>query len=356
MKFTQNKTGLLLAILLCQSSLLVAAEDAQKPRGLPAEVIKVQAGPLTHELSAVGTLEAWESATIRPEQSGLIKAIVFEESQAVKKGDVLFELNADSYRAEVAQANARVRLSQNEYNRAEKLLARKVGSENDRDSTLAQLRVDEAQLEVAKTLLNKMTIKAPFDGVVGLRNVSPGDYVTAGQDLVQLSDITKIKVEFSLPETALSQIKKGQVVKLNIAAFPQEAFLGEIYAIAPSADPKSHSIKVKAKLENTNGQLRAGLFSTITIQLNTEDNALMIPEQAIIPNNKTFLVMRMDQQSTVSMVPVTLGIRRSGEVQIVSGISQDDVIVTAGHMKLRPGMPITPIFPKADTTASKQEG
>jgi membrane fusion protein (multidrug efflux system) len=352
--FNHKKKWLITTLLLISTTpMLVTA--AEKPRGLPAEVVKIQPEILRHELKAVGTLEAWESVIIRPEQSGLITKIKFEESHAVKQGDTLFELNADSYRAEVAQAKARVSLSLNEFKRAEKLLKKRVGSANDRDTTLAQLRVDEAQLEVARTLLKKMTIKTPFDGVIGLRNVSPGDYVTSGQDLVQLTDVSKMKVEFSLPETVLSQIKTGQIVSLNVAAYPRAEFNGEIYAISPVADARSHNIRVKAIVSNESGQLRPGLFSKISVLLSADDNALLVPEEAIIPNNGAFLVMRMDENNSVAMVPVTLGLRQGDQVQILKGVNAEDVIVTAGHLKLRPGMPITPIFPQSKNTP-KQEG
>ncbi len=348
-----KKQWLASTLLLLTSISLYSFAD-EKPRGLPAEVVKLQTQTLRHELSAVGTLEARESITVRPEQNGLITQILFNESHPVKQGDILFQLNADSYLAEVAQAKARVSLSLNEFKRAEKLLKKRVGSENDRDTTLAQLRVDEAQLEVAKTLLKKMTIKAPFDGIIGLRNVSPGDYVTSGQDLVQLTDIGEMKVEFSLPETALSQIKTGQAVSLNVSAYPLTPFSGEVYAISPIADARSHSIKVKAKVNNTSGQLRPGLFSKIQVLLSYEKDALLVPEEAIIPNNGAFLVMRMDENNSIAMVPVTLGSRQDAQVQILSGLNADDVIVTAGHLKLRPGMPITPIFPKTHDTAQKE--
>ncbi|WP_036552610.1 efflux RND transporter periplasmic adaptor subunit [Neptunomonas japonica] len=352
--FNHKKKWLITTLLLISTAPMLATA-AEKPGGLPAEVVKIQPETLRHELNAVGTLEAWESVVIRPEQNGLITKILFKESHAVKQGDTLFELNADSYRAEVSQAKARVSLSLNEFKRAEKLLKKRVGSVNDRDTTLAQLRVDEAQLEVARTLLKKMTIKTPFNGVIGLRNVSPGDYVTSGQDLVQLTDISKMKVEFSLPETTLSQIKTGQTVSLNVAAYPQAKFSGEIYAISPVADVRSHNIKIKAIVNNESGQLRPGLFSKISVLLSADNNALLVPEEAIIPNNGAFLVMRMDKNNSVAMVPVTLGLRQGDQVQILNGLNADDVIVTAGHLKLRPGMPITPIFPQPKNTP-KQEG
>ncbi len=351
-----NMRTLSLGLILLSASLTSQAAEEKKPQGLPAEVVKIQTSTLINELNAVGTLEASEQVVIRPEQSGLVTQILFTEGQKVEKGATLFELNADSYKAEVAQAQARVRLSQNEYQRADQLLKKRVGSANDRDNALAQLRVDEAQLEVAKVLLNKMTIKAPFSGVLGLRNVSAGDYVTSGEALVSLADIDEMKVEFNLPETFLSQISNGQQVQLSVAAYPDTNFTGEVFAISPLVDPRSHSVRVKARVQNPDGLLRPGLFANIRVQVGKNDQALLIPEEAIIPNNNTFLVMKVDENNTVGMVPVTLGDRKNSQVQILSGLSADDVIVTAGHIKLRPGMPITPIFPQPQTADAKQEG
>lgn len=331
--------------------------EGQKPQGLPAEVIKVEPSTLIQELQAVGTLEAWESVVIRPEQAGIVSKIGFNEGQSVEEGSTLFALDADTYEAQVGQARARVKLSQLEYKRAEQLHKKRVGSANDRDSTLAQLRVDEAQLQVTKTALNKMTIKAPYSGVVGLKSVSRGDYVTVGQDLVTLVDLSSMKVEFKLPETVLSQVKVGQPVNLSVSAYPNQTFQGEIYTISPIVDSRSHSFSVKAKIANEDMRLRPGLFTQIHVQLGSNDNALLIPEEAIIPNNNAFLVMKMDENNTIAMSPVTLGARNEAQVEVLSGIKAGDVVVTAGHIKLRPGMPITPIFPQpAQQPTESQEG
>lgn len=342
--------------LLSLASTSVLAEG-QKPQGLPAEVIQVKATALVQELQAVGTLEAWQSVVIRPEQAGIVSKIGFTEGKQVEEDSTLFALDADTYEAQVGQARARVKLSQLDYKRAEQLLKKRVGSANERDSALAQLRVDEAQLQVARTTLNKMTIKAPFSGVVGLKSVSRGDFVNVGQDLVTLVDLSSMKVEFKLPETALSQISLGQKVDLSIAAYPSQTFHGEIYTISPIVDPRSHSFSVKAKVANEDLRLRPGLFTQIKVQLGTNENALLIPEEAVIPNDNMFLVMKMDENNTVAITPVTLGARKKAQVEVVSGISAGDVVVTAGHIKLRPGMPITPIFPQpAQPAADSQEG
>jgi len=336
----------LLALVL-QTSLTQAADGQQKkspPRGLPAEVITVKATTLHTEVNAVGSLRANERIQLRPEQSGRIDAILFDEGQRVKAGTPLFRLDAAIYQAELKEAQAKVHLSEIAYKRAASLLKKRVGSEQERDSTRAQLQVDLARQALAQTRLDKMRVAAPFTGVTGLRQVSPGDYVTTGQDLVELTDLSTMKVDFRVPELYLSAISNGQSLKLELDAFPGQIFEATVYAIAPAADNRAHNIELRARLANPDGKLRPGLFAQIKLILASDQHSILIPEQAIIPNNGGFFVQRVASGNTIEMVPVTLGQRRPGQVQVSAGLTAGDVIVTAGQLKLRPGMPVTPIF------------
>ena len=200
-----------------------------------------------------------------------------------------------------------------------------------------------------------MTIRAPFSGIMGLRMVSPGDYVTAGDDLVELTDSATMKLEFSVPENQLTRLHTGQSVKLDIDALPGEAFSGQIYAIAPSVDARSHNITVRARVENRDNLLRPGLFARIRIITGQNDAAVMIPEEAIIPQNNSFFVMKV-VEGKVAMAPVELGIRRNGEVNILAGLSSDEVVITAGQIKLFPGMPVTPVFVDGSQPAAAEPG
>ena len=242
------------------------------------------------------------------------------------------------------QAQARVKLSQIAYDRATNLLQKRVGSEQSRDQAFAELEVDRAQLALASTRLEKMTVKAPFSGITGLRLVSPGDYVNPGQELVELTDISSLKVDFRVPEIYLQTLKPGSQIEVEIDAFPGQRFQGEVYAIAPGSDSRAHNIQVRARIKNTDGALRPGLFAKVELIASRDKTALMIPEQAIIPQDSGFFVLRMKEDKTVEMAPVVLGQRRPGIVQISSGLNPGDVIVTAGQLKLFPGMPITPIY------------
>ncbi|MBP0049400.1 efflux RND transporter periplasmic adaptor subunit [Marinobacterium sp. AK62] len=343
----------LLFILATFSSLAAAEEGSGKPQGLPAEVIRVEAQQLDTRISAVGVLEANESVMLSPEQSGRISQILFDEGEQVNAGQPLIKLDSAIYEAALEQARARVRLSQLEYERSESLLQKRVGSQTDRDGKLAQLQVDRAELALAQTRLDKMTVRAPFEGTLGLRQVSPGDFVSVGQSLVELADTSRLKVQFSIPERHLDKLSTGQTIDITVDAFRATPLKGTIYAIAPSVNPNSHNVQVRARVPNPEGTLKPGLFVRILIPVEQNDHALVVPEQALIlDGDKTFL-MRMNEQQQVSLTPVETGARRYGEVQIVSGIEAGDVIVTAGHLKLRPGMPITPVFPTQETGEGK---
>ncbi|WP_432472729.1 efflux RND transporter periplasmic adaptor subunit [Amphritea sp. HPY] len=351
MKIKQILTPALFCIAL-SGTVISHAEEQQAPRGLPAEVVHVQNKPLTHMIEAVGKLQANESIILRPEQSGKIEQILFQEGGQVSAADKLLVLESSLYQAELEQAKARVSLSRIAHQRAASLVKKRVGSQQDLDSSLAQLRVDQAQQVLAQTRLDKMTINAPFSGVIGLRLISPGDYVTAGQDLVELTDLSTMKVEFQIPENKLANLKTGQTIRVLVDALKDEEFTGTIYAIAPSVNARGHNIAVRATVPNPGNLLRPGLFARIQVITGIDKTALMIPEEAIIPQNNSFFVMKVEA-GKVAMTPVNLGVRRNGEVNILSGLNADEVIITAGQIKLFPGMPVTPVF--VDGSAAKTE-
>lgn len=335
-------------LLFCVSTTISA-------QGLPAEVITVKTQQLDKTVSAVGVLRANESIMLRPEQSGRIEQIQFDEGEQVAQGTSLFKLDNSIYLAELKAAQARVELSKTDYERASNLLKKKVGSAQERDSTLAQLRVDQAQAALAKTRLDKMTIKAPFSGYTGLRMVSPGDYVEEGQDLVELTDISSMKLEFRVPEIYLSILQPGREITVNVDALPGEMIKGSVFAVSPAADQNAHNIEVLASVPNPNGTLRPGLFAQVKLLVDRTES-VVIPEQAIIPQDGNFSVMRLGAENTVEIVPVTLGQRRPGVVQIIEGLKQGDVIIVSGQIKLHPGMPVTPIFIDGSQQPAEQQG
>lgn len=336
-KFINTYLSLVLAVAATLLSLPISAQ------GLPAEVITVSSKTLDKTISAVGNLRANESIMLRPEQSGRINKILFSEGGKVEKGTPLFVLDSSIYIAELKSAQARVQLSRVDYDRAKSLLRKKVGSVQERDSTLAQLRVDQAQEALAQARLDKMTIKAPFTGYTGLRLVSPGDYVNQGENLVQLTDLSTLKLDLRVPEIYLSELQPGRELEVNVDALPGEVIKGKVTAISPSSDSNAHNIEIRASIPNIGGKLRPGLFAKVSLLVD-QQTTVVIPEQAIIPKDGLFFVMTVTEDNKVAMAPVKMGQRRPGVVQIIEGLKNGDVLITAGQIKLFPGMPVTPIF------------
>ncbi|WP_415900412.1 efflux RND transporter periplasmic adaptor subunit [Neptuniibacter sp. QD48_11] len=330
------KKNYLAVFMLCVAAFQVNAQ------GMPAEVVTVKTQTLDKKISAIGTLQANESIMLRPEQGGRIEKILFREGQQVEQGTPLFKLDSSIYVAELKEAQARVQLSRTDYDRARSLLKKKVGSVQERDSSLAQLRVDQAQEALAQARLDKMTLNAPFTGFTGLRLVSPGDYVNQGEDLVELTDLSTMKLDFRVPEIYLSELQPGRQLNIKVDALPGEQIAGEVYAVSPSSDSSAHNIQVRAQIPNNEGKLRPGLFAQVDLLVD-QQTTVVIPEQAIIPKDGGFFVMTV-QEGKVAMAPVTLGQRRPGIVQITAGLEEGSVLITAGQIKLFPGMPVTPIF------------
>jgi membrane fusion protein (multidrug efflux system) len=317
---------------------LSATTSAQ---GLPAEVVNASEQNVPTYIEAVGTLKANESLILRPEITGRVKAITFTEGNEVKKNTTLVQLDAAMYRAQVNEAKARVALSETEYQRVNKLFKNGAISETVKDSALAQMQINEAQLEQAQVSLEKMTLRAPFTGIVGLRQFSPGEYITAGAEMLEIVDIDSMKLDFRIPEIYLPQIARGQPLNIQLSAFPGEVFTGEVTAISPQISEQGRNILVRAVLPNKDKKLRPGLFAKVQLLVD-EQNLIVIPEEAIIPQGKRFLVY-IYKNDKVTPITVELGQRIKGSVA-VTGINAGDVVITAGQLKLQPGSPITPIF------------
>jgi membrane fusion protein (multidrug efflux system) len=313
---------------------------------VPVETAPVQVGPIQRRLTAVGSLRSNESVILRPEVAGRIADIRFNEGEEVTEGQALVVLDNSIYRAELEEAQASLELSQANYDRAIDLLKRGAGTTKARDEAVAQLRQDEAALELAKARLDKTVIKAPFDAVAGLRKVSIGDFVDVGQDMVNLEQIDPLKVDFRVAEVYVGAVKPRQQLQLGVDAFADEKFTGEVYAIDPLIDESGRSILLRAHLPNPDGRLRPGLFARIGLVLNERNDAIQVPEQALVPQGQDQFVFKV-VDGKVALTKVEVGIRRDGMAEIISGLGPDDQVVTAGQLKIRDGAAIKPV-PKAE--------
>ncbi|MCU7803953.1 MAG: efflux RND transporter periplasmic adaptor subunit [Candidatus Thiodiazotropha sp. (ex Lucinoma borealis)] len=325
-------------VLLIVPCRLVAAEGFS----LPVETAKVVRDTLVNSVQAVGTLRANESVVIRPEIEGRITKINFSEGGAIKQGELLIALDDSIYAAELRQSEARLALGRSNYKRATTLKKQGYGSEQDRDQTASELQVNQAEVVLAKARLEKTRIMAPFDGLLGLRLVSVGDYLKTGQDIVTLLDLSLLKVDFRLPETILADVKVGQEIEVVLDAFPGQGFNGEVYAIDPQIDLNGRSLLVRAKIPNRNNKLFAGQFARVMLILSRQENSLFIPEAALMPQGDQQFVYKLADGKVV-WTEVWTGKRQGRRVQIVKGLSEQDEIVTAGHLKLQDGMGVAPV-------------
>lgn len=328
------------------------AQDAKKAAGGGRPPVAVEAAPVEisaveDEVKAIGSLRANEQVVIRPEIAGRITQFLFEEGARVEKGAVLVRIYDTAYQAELAQANTALTLSKRNFDRAQELFRRDAASTRARDEAQAKLESDRANLELARTRLAKTQIKAPFAGTIGLRLVSVGAYVSPGQDIVDLVNADPIKVDFSIPERFLSAVKVGQSLSVAVDAFPDETFAGEVYAVAPQVDQQGRTLALRARIANPSGKLKPGLFARVRLITQVRPRAIVIPEQAVFARGDGWLVFTV-VDAKAKLTKIATGIRRAGKVEVVSGLKEGDVVVSAGHIKLREGAPVKvlPVAPK----------
>lgn len=312
-----------------------AAAPATPAAPIVVETYVLAENMLYDRLNAVGTLVSEEAVTVRPEIAGRISEIRFHEGQSVRKGDVLLTLDDAIARAELQQARANHALANGKFQRANELQRQGFISRQGRDEATNAVQVAGADVALAQARLDKTRIVAPFDGEIGLRNVSVGDYVTVGQDLVTLQAIKSLKVDFRIPEIYLPQIRPGQKLKLLFDALPGQSWEGEVAAISPLVDVEGRALVMRARVDNTGGTLRPGMFARVDLLL-AEQSALMVPETALQPRSGSQFIFRVED-GIAREVPVAVGQRRDGLVQVSGDIAAGDLIVVAGLQKIRGG-------------------
>jgi membrane fusion protein, multidrug efflux system len=325
-----------MAAFLVAALLPLCPAEAQPARAVTVEAVTLKPMPLVESVSSVGNLVADESVIIRPEVDGRIVEIAFEEGQPVKVGQLLFRLDAAVYEAQLQEAEAREDLTKRTFERAKALHKRGHSSAEVLDKALSEMKMAEASVALNKARLEKMRIVAPFRGTVGLRQVSLGAFVEAKTDLVSLVNLDSLEVEFRLPERYYRVIAEGGVVRAEPDALPGEVFEGRIFAVAPAIDINGRSIAVKAKLVNPEGRLRPGMFARVKLVVDRRNDAIVVPESAIVQRGDGQFVYRI-RDGKAELTPVRLGLRQTGRIEVVEGLAAGDTVVTAGQVKLRPG-------------------
>lgn len=345
-KLTTGVTSWLTVLLLLTSHSALA----QRPP-MPVEGAIIEPQLLEVDTQLVGSLLADEETLISSEAAGRLSSIHFTDGQSIKAGARLFTLDASIERAQLERARASAELAQTEFQRAEDLLSRNAGSANVRDAARATLRISQAEVKLAEERLTKMTLTAPFDGVLGIRSVSPGDYLTPGQPLVKLLSINPMRVEFRIPEVLITDVRQGQDMEIAVDALDGRTFSGEVMTVSPQVDISGRSLLVQAVLDNQVGILRPGMFARVRLILDRVEGALLVPEEALVPEGRNQYVFRL-VDGKAEKVAVKLGHRMRGQVQITEGINPGDLVVTAGQMKLQPGAAATPVNLPAPATGN----
>ena len=307
---------------------------------MAVEATRVARQPLPQTITAVGSLRSDESVTLRPEVAGRVNAILFKEGQNVRQGMTLVRLDPAINAAEVQQAKANLTLAKSKYDRAVELSQRNFISGQAKDEAENNLRVAEAAVALVEARLAKTEIKAPFSGVIGLRVVSVGDYVKEGADMVNLESIDPLKVDFRVPETYMRQVQPGQTLTVTLDALPGRQFEGKVLAVNPLIDAAGRSVVIRAIVRNADTSLRPGMFTRVNLITRDDKDALVIPEQASVPQGDEQFVFRV-VDGKAARVKVDIGQRREGKVEVLKGLDVNDMVVTAGQLKLRDGMPVT---------------
>jgi len=310
--------------------------------GMPptsVETVRVARQMLPNRFDTVASLRADQSITLRPEVAGQVKSIGFADGDPVRQGQVLFALDAALTQADLNEANANLANSQRAYTRAKELADKQLIARADLDKAQASLAVDQARAASARAHVSKTVIRAPFSGVAGLRKVNAGDYVNAGQDLVDLVRLDPLELDLRAPEVVLSTLAVGQKVDFAVDTFPKEIFNATVVAIAPTVDAGGRSVALRARFDNPQQKLRPGMSAQVQIVLDTNASALLVPEQAIWPNGEQKNVYTV-VDGKAKLVPVTLGMRQPGFVEVTSGLKEGDVVVVAGQLKIGDGAPV----------------
>jgi len=333
-----------------------AGASAVPSKGTASAAIMVEAAVvkpirMAQGVTAVGSLRSDESVTIRPEVAGRIVEISFKEGERVPAGATLIRFDTSVQQAELEQAEANLSLNRSRLDRSRDLFHKGFISAQARDEAESNFKVAQATHDLSRARLTKLEIKAPFPGIVGLRQVSIGDYVKDGQDIVNLEGVDPLKVDFRIPELYLKQVAAGQSLQITLDAFPNQTFQGKVFAINPLVDSNGRSIVIRAVIKNTEARLRPGMFARVRLLFGNEQDSVAVPEQSLIPvGDEQYLFKVVDGRA--QRFKVDIGQRRAGQVEIVQGLKVGDVVVTAGQLKLRDG---SQVKVSADSQAAADE-
>ncbi len=336
--------ALVVAGLVAASVIGVVLNQQQQPVPRSAagpvvvEAVRVQATDIEEAVTAVGTLRAAESVVLKSELSGRIARISFSDGARVEQGDELIVLDASIPQAQVQQARAERDLAVAKLKRTQDLFDKKFLSAAALDDAKASEQIAQARLALAQATLDKMTLRAPFAGVVGIRQVSVGDYIKEGVELVNIEDTRSMKVDFRVPELIFGRLRVGQNVNLASDAFPGASFPARVTAIDAAVDKDGRSLLLRAELRDAGKRLKPGMFMRARLVLETRQQALAVPEEALVTAQGRLFVFKVVEGNAVN-TPVQVGLRtqinNKAMVEVRSCLALGDQVVTAGQIKIR---------------------
>jgi membrane fusion protein (multidrug efflux system) len=334
-------TALILAFYGCTDQNAAAGEFKLPPT--PVEVANVKAQDVSDKFDAVGTIEAIEGVTIVSEIDASVISLPFSEGSFIKKGGLIAQLDDSQLSAEVNRTEALLTQSQSAYKRIKSVVEQNAGTQQDLDDALANLKVAEANVELAKARLSKTQIVAPFNGIIGTRKVSVGAFLRTGQEITELANLNEIRVSFSAPERFLAQLKRDSKVIVSSSVFQGYEVAGRIIAIEPVLDSETRNVNVVARVQNPGQKFRPGMSANVSAILSERPRALTIPNEAIFANGNQSFVYIVKKDSTVTATPVTLGLQTPEIVEVINGLEDGMQVVRTGHQKLFNGARVMPI-------------
>ena len=360
----QNKTG-----ASTDGAQAVVTSPASAGTGAPAgpakatavEVAKVEAQTLVDETQAVGSLRSRQGVMLRPEVGGRVKQIFFNDGQRVRKGQLMVQFEDQLQQAQLSQAKAELSIAEANHKRNQELVAQNFISKRSLDESGAALEVARAKLALADATLQRLKVLAPFDGITGLKQVNVGDYLKDGADMVNIEDLDAVLLDFRLPERFQAKIRAGQKAQLTVDALPGRPFMAVVQAVDPLIEANGRSVGVRGCIDNRQQQLRPGMFARVNAVFGSRENAMVIPEEAIIPQGgRTFVVKVVPGEKPDSLmserVAVKTGLRQPGKVEILEGLAVGDTVVTAGHQRLQKDGTLVRVIDLAQPAGGKPAG
>lgn len=310
------------------------------PQDIPVNVIKLKMETLQNQLQVTGTILPNESVSLRSEISGLVSRIAFKEGQYVTKGTPLIYLNDDQLQAQYQRLQYTQKLFETQENRQKQLLAREAISQEEYDIALNQFNTALADIKLVEAQLSKTVIRAPFNGMLGLRMISEGSVIGTNDVITSVVNIDPIKIEFSIPERYANQVKVGAPIFFSNES--SEEVQGSVYAFEPQIDLATRTLKLRAQSPNKGGKFLPGMFVKIRFVLEVTENALLVPAEAVIPELSGYKVFIVGAEGKAEERIIEIGTRTESQVQVLTGLKEGDLVLTTGVMQVRQGMPIKP--------------